>query len=67
MTLEKSKVKRVLSAAGPLALISDALGWQQVFIILGVITLVLATLAWMITHGNLMAQIEFYDIMKRFK
>ncbi len=28
-----------LSAAGPLALMSEALGWQQVFIILGVITL----------------------------
>src|SRR5512139_1076140 len=41
-----------LSAAGPLALISDALGWQQVFIILGVITLVLAVLAWMITRDR---------------
>ncbi len=41
-----------LSAAGPLALISDALGWQQVFIILGVITLVLAALAWMIIRDR---------------
>ncbi|MDD2754382.1 MAG: MFS transporter [Methanothrix sp.] len=41
-----------LSAAGPLALISDALGWQQVFIILGMITLVLAALAWMITRDR---------------
>ena len=29
-----------LSAAGPLALMSDALGWQQVFLILGMITLI---------------------------
>ncbi len=41
-----------LSAAGPLALISDALGWQQVFIILGMITLVLAALVWMITRDR---------------
>jgi sugar phosphate permease len=41
-----------LSAAGPLALISDALGWQQVFIILGVITVVLAALVWMITRDR---------------
>ncbi len=41
-----------LSAAGPLALISDALGWQQVFIILGMIALVLAALVWMITRDR---------------
>jgi sugar phosphate permease len=41
-----------LSAAGPLALMSDALGWQQVFIILGMISLVLAVLAWMITRDR---------------
>ena len=41
-----------LSAAGPLALLSDALGWQQVFIILGMITLVLAALVWMITRDR---------------
>ncbi|OPY53624.1 MAG: regulatory protein UhpC [Methanosaeta sp. PtaU1.Bin112] len=41
-----------LSAAGPLALISDALGWQEVFIILGMITLVLAALTWMITRDR---------------
>lgn len=38
-----------LSAAGPLALISEVLGWQQVFLMLGIITLVLAFLAWVIT------------------
>jgi sugar phosphate permease len=41
-----------LSAAAPLALMSDALGWQQVFIILGVITLVLAVLAWIIIRDR---------------
>ncbi len=41
-----------LSAAGPLALMSDVLGWQQVFLILGVITLVLAALVWMITRDR---------------
>jgi sugar phosphate permease len=41
-----------LSAAGPLALMSDALGWQQVFIILGMIALVLAALVWMITRDR---------------
>jgi len=41
-----------LSAAGPLALMSDALGWQQVFIILGMITLVLAALVWMIARDR---------------
>jgi sugar phosphate permease len=39
-----------LSAAGPLALMSDALGWQQVFIILGVITFALAVLAWKVSR-----------------
>lgn len=41
-----------LSAAGPLALMSSALGWQQVFVILGVITLVLAVLAWIIIRDR---------------
>jgi len=41
-----------LSAAAPLALMLDALGWQQVFIILGVITLVLAVLAWIIIRDR---------------
>ena len=41
-----------LSAAGPLALMSDALGWQQVFIILGVISVVLAVVAWVITRDR---------------
>jgi sugar phosphate permease len=41
-----------LSAAAPLALMSDALGWQQVFIILGVITLVFAVLAWIIIRDR---------------
>jgi sugar phosphate permease len=41
-----------LSAAGPLALMSEALGWQHVFILLGVITVFLAGLAWMITRDR---------------
>jgi len=41
-----------LSAAGPLALISSDLGWQQVFIILGMVTLVLAVLAWLIIRDH---------------
>ncbi len=41
-----------LSAAGPLALASDSFGWQQVFLILGAITLVLAMAAWMITRDS---------------
>ncbi len=41
-----------LSAAGPLALMSSILGWQQVFIILGGITLVLAALAWIIIRDR---------------
>lgn len=41
-----------LSAAGPLALMSDAMGWQQVFLALGVITVVLAVVAWMITRDR---------------
>jgi sugar phosphate permease len=41
-----------LSAAGPLALMSEALGWQQVFLMLGVITFVLAVAAWMITRDR---------------
>jgi sugar phosphate permease len=41
-----------LSAAGPLALMSDAVGWQQVFLVLGVITVVLAVVAWVITRDR---------------
>ncbi len=41
-----------ISAAGPLALMSSALGWQQVFIMLGVITLVLSASAWMIIRDR---------------
>lgn len=41
-----------LSAAGPLALMSSALGWQKVFVILGVITLVLSVLAWIIIRDR---------------
>ncbi|NYT02946.1 MAG: MFS transporter [Methanosarcinales archaeon] len=41
-----------LSAAGPLALISDALGWQQVFLMLGLLTLVLAMAAWAIVRDR---------------
>ena len=41
-----------LSAAGPLALISDALGWQRVFLMLGLITLVLAVAAWTIIRNR---------------
>lgn len=41
-----------LSAAGPLALMSGKLGWQNVFIILGTITLVLAASAWAITRDR---------------
>lgn len=41
-----------ISAAGPLALISGALGWQRVFIMLGMITIVLAALAWVIIRDR---------------
>ena len=41
-----------LSAAGPLALMSSALGWQEVFLALGVITIVLAVVAWVITRDR---------------
>ena len=41
-----------LSAAGPLALMSEALGWQQVFLILGVISLALAVDAFAITRDR---------------
>jgi len=41
-----------LSAASPLALMCAYYGWQQVFIMLGVISLVLAVLAWMITRDR---------------
>jgi sugar phosphate permease len=41
-----------LSAAGPLALMSEALGWQQVFLILGMISLALAGAAFAITRDR---------------
>lgn len=41
-----------LSAAGPLALMSEILGWQKVFILLGLITVFLAGMAWMITRDR---------------
>jgi sugar phosphate permease len=41
-----------LSAAGPLALISDALGWQEVFVMLGVVTLFLSVAAWLIIRDR---------------
>ena len=41
-----------ISAAGPLALMSEALGWQQVFLILGVISLALAVAAFAITRDR---------------
>ena len=41
-----------LSAAGPLALLSVALGWQRVFLILGVITVLLAAAAWTIARDR---------------
>lgn len=41
-----------LSAAGPLALMSGALGWQQVFVMLGMITVVLSVLSWTIIRDS---------------
>jgi sugar phosphate permease len=41
-----------LSAAGPLAFFSLVLGWQQVFLILGAITLAIAGGAWAITRDR---------------
>ncbi len=41
-----------LCAAGPLALMSEALGWQQVFLILGMISLALAVAAFVITRDR---------------
>ncbi|NLT37509.1 MAG: MFS transporter [Methanomassiliicoccus sp.] len=41
-----------LSAAGPLVLMSEAFGWQQVFIILGIITTIIAAAAWIITRDR---------------
>jgi len=41
-----------LCAAGPLALISGDLGWQQVFLMLGAITVVLAVAVWAITRDR---------------
>ncbi len=41
-----------LCAAGPLALLSSALGWQQVFIVLGLIALGLAFASWMIIRDR---------------
>jgi sugar phosphate permease len=41
-----------LSAAGPLGILSEAIGWQQVFLILGIMSLVLAVVAWLITRDR---------------
>lgn len=41
-----------LSAAGPLALMSEAMGWQQVFLILAIITATIAAAAWIITRDR---------------
>jgi len=41
-----------LSAAGPLALMCACFGWQQVFLMLGAITFVLAALSWLITRDR---------------
>ena len=41
-----------LGAAGPLAFFSAALGWQQVFLILGAITLAIAVGAWAIARDR---------------
>ncbi len=41
-----------LSAAGPLALMSETMGWQQVFLILGIITATIAAAAWIITRDR---------------
>jgi len=41
-----------LGAAGPLGLLSEAIGWQQVFLILGVLSLVLAVIAWVVTRDR---------------
>jgi len=41
-----------LSAAGPLALMSEAVGWQHVFLILGIITATIAAAAWIITRDR---------------
>lgn len=37
-----------LSAAAPLALMTEAIGWQQVFFMLGVLSLAIAVAAWVI-------------------
>lgn len=41
-----------LCAAGPLAWLSGAFGWQQVFIMLGAVTLLLASIAWTIIRDR---------------
>lgn len=41
-----------LSAAGPLALMSEAMGWQQVFLILGIITATIAAATWIIIRDR---------------
>ncbi len=41
-----------LSAAGPLGILSEAIGWQEVFLILGILSVVLATVAWLITRDR---------------
>ncbi|MDW5563342.1 MAG: MFS transporter [Methanomassiliicoccus sp.] len=41
-----------LSAAGPLGILSEAIGWQQVFFILGVLSVVLAIVAYLIIRDR---------------
>ena len=41
-----------LSAAGPMVLASETWGWQQVFLLLGLVTLIIATMAWIITRDR---------------
>ncbi len=41
-----------IAASGPLSLIADALGWRDVFLILGVLTLVLAIVCLMVVRDH---------------
>jgi len=41
-----------LSAAGPLALMSSAIGWQEVFLVLGVVSVAIAVAAWVLTRDK---------------
>ena len=41
-----------LSAAGPLAWLTDAFGWQQVFLMLGAATILLAAVAWAVVRDS---------------